>query len=73
MILLMHVWEYLWNTYKKDGGVPAHISDAISLIQERFDREQHVVECERRFATISEAVHGFVIPAASRSKEEAER
>jgi hypothetical protein len=33
---LMHVWQYLWDTYYENGGVPKHVSDAISLIQERI-------------------------------------
>jgi len=33
---LMRVWQYLWTTYKDNGSVPKHISDAISLIQERM-------------------------------------
>jgi hypothetical protein len=33
---LLSVWNYLWRTYKDNGGVPREISNAISLIQERL-------------------------------------
>ena len=32
---LVRVWSYLWRTYKENGSVPRHISQAITLIQER--------------------------------------
>jgi len=34
---LIRVWEYLWDTYRFNGGVPRNISDAISLIQDRME------------------------------------
>jgi len=30
---LINVWEYLWNTYNKDGRVPRSVADAITLVQ----------------------------------------
>ena len=33
---LIRVWEYLWNTYRENGGVPRDISDAITIIQFRI-------------------------------------
>jgi hypothetical protein len=33
---LYRVWEYLWKSYYDNGGVIKPISDAITLIQERY-------------------------------------
>ena len=30
---LIRVWEYLWNTYNKDGRVPRSVADAITVVQ----------------------------------------
>jgi len=30
---LIRVWEYLWDTYSKDGRVPRSVADAISVVQ----------------------------------------
>ena len=30
---LLSAWEYLWKTYKFNGGVPGDISNAITIIQ----------------------------------------